>query len=69
MNTTRRLPSLKVLRAFQVAGRHLSFKLAADELCITASAVSHQIKNLSPSSKGGRGKLHFSRLLRIPRVF
>lgn len=46
MNTTRRLPSLRALRAFQVAGRHLSFKLAADELCITASAVSHQIKNL-----------------------
>ena len=46
MNATRRLPSLKSLRAFQVAGRHLSFKLAADELCITASAVSHQVKNL-----------------------
>lgn len=45
-NTTTRMPSLKALRAFQVAGRHLSFKLAADELCITASAVSHQIKNL-----------------------
>ena len=46
MNMTRRLPPLKSLRAFQVAGRHLSFKLAADELCITASAVSHQVKNL-----------------------
>jgi LysR family glycine cleavage system transcriptional activator len=42
----RRLPSLKSLRAFQVAGRHLSFKLAAEELNITASAVSHQVKNL-----------------------
>jgi len=29
-----------------VAGRFLSFKQAADELCITASAVSHQVKNL-----------------------
>lgn len=29
-----------------VAGRFLSFKLAADELYITASAVSHQVKNL-----------------------
>lgn len=46
MNINRRLPSLRALRAFQVAGRHLSFKLAADELCITASAVSHQIKIL-----------------------
>lgn len=46
MKTTRRLPSLKSLRAFQVAGRHLSFKLAAEELNITASAISHQVKNL-----------------------
>ena len=41
-----RLPSLKYLRTFQVAGRHLSFKDAADELAVTASAVSHQLKNL-----------------------
>jgi len=41
-----RLPSLKFLRTFQLAGRHLSFKDAADELCITPSAVSQQIRNL-----------------------
>ena len=41
-----RPPSLKNLRAFCVAARHLSFKLAADELCLTASAVSHQMKEL-----------------------
>lgn len=46
MNTPKSLPSLRSLRAFQVAGRHLSFKDAADELFLTASAVSHQIKNL-----------------------
>jgi len=46
MNTTARMPSLRSLRTFMVAGRFLSFKLAADELCITASAVSHQVKNL-----------------------
>lgn len=46
MNLKRRLPPLRSLRAFQVAGRHLSFKLAAEELCITASAISHQVKNL-----------------------
>jgi len=46
MNTNKRLPSLKSLRAFQVAGRHLSFKLAAEELFLTASAVSHQVKKL-----------------------
>lgn len=46
MKPNKRLPPLKSLRAFQIAGRHLSFKLAADELFITASAVSHQVKNL-----------------------
>jgi LysR family glycine cleavage system transcriptional activator len=40
------MPPLRALRAFQVAGRHLSFKDAADELHLTASAVSHQVKNL-----------------------
>lgn len=34
------------LRAFCLAARHLSFKQAADELCLTASAVSHQIRDL-----------------------
>jgi LysR family glycine cleavage system transcriptional activator len=34
------------LRAFCVAARQLSFKLAADELCLTPSAISHQIKEL-----------------------
>jgi LysR family transcriptional regulator, glycine cleavage system transcriptional activator len=41
-----RSPPLKNLRAFCVAARHLSFKLAAHELCLTASAVSHQMKEL-----------------------
>jgi LysR family glycine cleavage system transcriptional activator len=41
-----RLPSLKYLRTFQMAGRYLSFKDAAAELSITPSAVSHQIRNL-----------------------
>lgn len=46
MDSPKRLPSLRSLRAFQVAGRHLSFKKAAEELFISASAVSHQVKNL-----------------------
>jgi len=46
MKPSTRMPSLRALRAFQVAGRHLSFKLAADELYITPSAVSHQVRNL-----------------------
>ncbi len=41
-----RLPPLNYLRTFQIAGRHMSFKMAADELAVTGSAVSHQIKNL-----------------------
>jgi LysR family glycine cleavage system transcriptional activator len=41
-----RLPSFKSLKTFQVAARHGSFKLAAGELFLTASAVSHQIKAL-----------------------
>jgi LysR family glycine cleavage system transcriptional activator len=41
-----RLPSLKFLKTFQVAAARLSFKAAAEELCITPSAVSHQIKAL-----------------------
>lgn len=42
----RPLSSLNLLRTFEVAGRHLSFTLAADELCITPSAVSQQIRKL-----------------------
>lgn len=39
-------PSLHWLRAFEVAARHLSFTNAADELCITQSAVSKQVRLL-----------------------
>ena len=38
--------SLRGLRTFCVAARYESFKVAADELFITASAVSQQIQNL-----------------------
>ncbi|MDJ0906475.1 MAG: LysR substrate-binding domain-containing protein [Woeseiaceae bacterium] len=38
--------SLRGLRTFCVAARHESFTQAADELFITASAVSHQVKGL-----------------------
>jgi DNA-binding transcriptional LysR family regulator len=40
------LPPLTALRAFEAAGRHLSITRAADELCVTAAAVSHQVKTL-----------------------
>ncbi len=42
----RKIPPLKSLRAFEAAGRHLSFTRAADELFVTQAAVSHQIKAL-----------------------
>ena len=37
---------LRGLRTFCLAARHLSFKNTANELCLTASAVSHQISDL-----------------------
>lgn len=40
------LPPLKSLRAFESAGRHLSFRKAAAELHVTPAAISHQIKLL-----------------------
>jgi len=42
----RRLPSLNALRALEAAARHSSFKAAADELCVTPTAVSHQIRQI-----------------------
>jgi LysR family glycine cleavage system transcriptional activator len=42
----RTLPSLSSLRAFEVAARHHSFKKAAEELHVTPTAVSHQIRGL-----------------------
>lgn len=41
-----RLPPLSSLRFFEAAGRHGSFKLAAAELNVTPSAVSHGIVGL-----------------------
>lgn len=42
----RRLPPLSALRAFEAAARHGSFKLAASELAVTPTAISHQIRSL-----------------------
>ena len=41
-----RLPPLHALRVFESVARLRSFTAAANELCLTQSAVSHQIKNL-----------------------
>ncbi|HEX8611077.1 MAG TPA: LysR substrate-binding domain-containing protein [Telluria sp.] len=42
----RKLPPLGALRAFEAAARRLSFKDAADELHVTPTAISHQIRQL-----------------------
>ena len=41
-----KLPPLSSVRVFEAAARHGSFKKAAEELNITASAVSHAVQNL-----------------------
>jgi len=40
------LPSLNALRYFEAAARHLSFKRAAEELSVSPTAISHQIRDL-----------------------
>jgi LysR family glycine cleavage system transcriptional activator len=42
----RRLPPLNALKAFEAAARHETFTRAAEELCVTQGAVSHQVKAL-----------------------
>lgn len=56
----RRLPPLTSLRAFEAAGRHLSFTKAAEELTVTQAAISHQVKALEEH-------LDAALFLRLPR--
>ncbi|PHQ69201.1 MAG: transcriptional regulator [Sneathiella sp.] len=42
----RSLPPLNALKAFESAGRHLSFTKAAAELNVTPAAIGHQVKAL-----------------------
>ncbi len=42
----RKLPPFAAVRAFEAAARHLSFAKAADELCLSPSAISHQVRSL-----------------------
>ena len=42
----RSLPPLAALRAFEAAARHLSFQRAAQELALTPTAISHQVRIL-----------------------
>lgn len=53
--------SLDAIRGFESTARHLSFTAAAEELCITQSAVSKQVKGLEDALgmalflRGGKG--------------
>lgn len=46
VSTRTQLPSLNALRAFEAAGRHLSFSRAAEELHVTPAAVGQQVRSL-----------------------
>jgi len=47
--TYRDLPSIQTLRCFEAAARLGSFAAAAEELCMTQSAVNHQLRALADS--------------------
>ena len=46
MTSMRKLPPLNALRVFEAAARHRSFAKAAEELAVTPTAISHQIRIL-----------------------
>ncbi|WP_371226015.1 LysR substrate-binding domain-containing protein [Roseovarius sp. 2305UL8-3] len=46
MPTSDHLPPLNALRAFDMAGRHLNFRLAAEALSVTQGAVAQQVRGL-----------------------
>ena len=56
----RPLPPLNALRAFEAAGRKLSFRAAADELCVTQGAVAQHVRKLEE-------RLGFALFQRHPR--
>lgn len=49
MRSSEKLPPLAALRAFEAAGRLMSFRKAGEELLITQSSVSHHIAALETS--------------------
>jgi LysR family transcriptional regulator, glycine cleavage system transcriptional activator len=59
--------SLDLLRGFRVAARHLSFTRAAQELFVTPSAISREIKTLE-SQLGQRLFHRVNRALRLTRA-
>jgi LysR family glycine cleavage system transcriptional activator len=55
------LPSLNALRAFEAVSRHLNYRLAAEELCVSPAAVKQLVSKLEDAlgtpllSRKGRG--------------
>lgn len=62
----RRLLPLGALRAFEAAARHLSFKTAADELAVTPTAISHQLRLLEDSIGRRLFERHIRRVTLTP---
>lgn len=60
----RKLPPLSALRAFEAAARRQSFKLAAEELHLSPTAISHQVRQL----EAALGTRLFERLTRQVRL-
>ena len=61
----RRIPNFVLLRAFEAAARLESFTLAAHELHLTPSAISHQVRDLE-SFFGRAGNADGSSVNRLP---
>lgn len=47
----RNLPPLNALKAFEASGRHLNFRMAAEELGVTQGAVAQQVRTLEARLK------------------
>jgi LysR family glycine cleavage system transcriptional activator len=60
----RLLPGTRALRTLEAAARHLNFTRAADELGLTAAAVSHQVKEIEEQL----GLVLFTRTSRTMRL-
>src|ERR1043165_6572887 len=48
MATAARIPPIQCLLTFEALARLRSVTLAADQLCVTRSAVSHRVRQLEP---------------------
>jgi LysR family glycine cleavage system transcriptional activator len=67
MTQRNRLPPLNALRAFDATARHRTVAKAADELAVTASAVSHQLRTLEEALGVALFARHKARLKLTPQ--